>query len=313
MRLPRGIAEHVSNQTGRLAVAARWFAAHAWRTAGRATTDRERLYGGSTGLRIITFHETLGADLEQLELTVDWCQSRWPMARPEDADAILKGCWPYPTDRILVSFDDGWESNFAAAEWLARRGVSAVFFVVPSLIGRTPAEYLRFHEKFDVKADVPHSSGEARGLSVRQLVEMRAMGHRIGAHNFGHRDLGRLHALSDIRYEVDNAVDEIERIFGEPCKDFAIAFGQPFNVSDEAIVHLTEKELRVSSCHRGLNVPGKTPRFLLRHACEPHHPTAFTRVCIEGGADRHLAESARSMLRRVGPIPVATTAAPSRA
>lgn len=139
------------------------------------------------------------------------------------------------------------------------------------------------------------------------------MGHRIGAHNFGHRDLGRLHALSDIRYEVDNAVDEIERIFGEPCKDFAIAFGQPFNVSDEAIVHLTEKELRVSSCHRGLNVPGKTPRFLLRHACEPHHPTAFTRVCIEGGADRHLAESARSMLRRVGPIPVATTAAPSRA
>jgi polysaccharide biosynthesis protein PslH len=305
LRAPGPIAENVETHTGPLAAAARWAAAQAWRATGRAARDRELLYGGSTGLRIVTFHETLGADLEQLEQTVDWCRGRWPMARPEDADAILEGRWPYDTDRILVTFDDGWDSNFAAAEWLARQGISAVFFVVPSLIGRTPTEYLRFHEAFHVKADVPMSSSGAKGLTAVQLREMKAMGHRIGAHNFGHRDLGRLHALADIRYEVDNATDALGDVLGAPCVDFAIAFGQPFNVSDEAIVHLKARDLRVSSCHRGLNVPGKTPSFLLRHACEPDHPTAFTRVCIEGGGDRHLFESARLMVRRVGALPIA--------
>jgi polysaccharide biosynthesis protein PslH len=301
---PRPAGEKAES-TGKLAAAARWTAAQAWRTTGRAARDRELLYGGATGLRIVTFHETIGADLEKLKRTVEWCQSRWPMARPEDADAVLDGRWTYDTDRILVSFDDGWESNFQAAEWLARTGVSAVFFVVPSLIGRTAAEYLRFHERLGVKADLPLATTGSRGLSAGQLREMKAMGHRIGAHNFGHRDLGRLHVLSDIRYEVDRATDELGEILDAPCKDFAIAFGQPFNVSDEAIAHLKERDLRVSSCHRGLNVPGKTPTFLLRHACEPHHPTAFTRVCIEGGADRHLHESVRMMVRRVGALPVA--------
>jgi peptidoglycan/xylan/chitin deacetylase (PgdA/CDA1 family) len=300
----RGIAARVPRLAGGVAVASRWVAAQVWTTSGRAARDREAFYGGAAGLRILTFHETIGSQLEQLKRTVDWCRSRWSMAHPEDADTLFDGRWPHARDRILVSFDDGWESNFHAAEWLAREGVPAVFFVVPSLIGRTATEYLRYHERFNVTVDLPHATAGARGLSASQLREMKAMGHRVGAHNFGHRDLGRLHALADIRYEVDNAVDELANVLGEPCADFAIAFGQPFNVSDEAIAHLKDRGLRVFSCHRGLNVPGKTPRFLLRHACEPYHPWAFTRVCIEGGADRHLRDSARLMVRRVGVLPV---------
>ena len=300
----RRVSDRAVSLDGRVGTVARWAAAQGWRASGRAARDREALYGGSTGLRIITFHETLGPELEQLTETVEWCRENFPMARPEDADAVIEGRWPYDTDRVLVTFDDGWSSNYRAAEWLARMGISAVFFVVPSLIGRTREEFLRFHEDFNVKADAPHGSAGARGLSKAQLLEMQSMGHRIGAHNFGHRDLGRFHALSDIRYEVDNSTSELGDILGAPCIDFAIAFGQPENVSDEAIAHLKSRDLRVSSCHRGLNVVGKTPRFLLRHACEPDHPTAFTRVCIEGGGDRHLDKSAKLMLRRVGALPV---------
>ena len=64
------------------------------------------------------------------------------------------------------------------------------------------------------------------------------MGHRIGAHNFGHRDLRFLRALPDIRYEVDNALEGTSEILGAPCNDFAIAYGMPHNLSDEAIVYL---------------------------------------------------------------------------
>jgi hypothetical protein len=95
----------------------------------------------------------------------------------------------------------------------------------------------------------------------------------------------------------------VGELTGEPCEDFALAFGQPENVSDAASVHLSEKVKRVYACHRGLNVPGRTPRFLLRHAVEPHHPDVFTRACLTGSADRHLEHRAAEMLRRVGPLP----------
>jgi len=290
----------------------RWVLAEVWRTLDRARRDRALLYGGATGLRIITFHETRGDDLRRLQQIVDWCRRRFAMATPEDADAVFAGSWPHAADRVLVTFDDGWESNYEVARWLADIGLSATFFIVPSLVGRTADEYIRFHGANHVVATVPEASAGTRGLSIAQLREMRAMGHRIGAHNFAHRDLGLLRALPDIRYEIDNALEGVSAILGTECNDFAIAFGQPGNVSDEAISYLRELQargLRIYSCHRGLNVPGKTPCYLLRHGWEPFHPANFTRICIEGGGDRRLNRDVQLMVSRVGKLPVANGAA----
>jgi peptidoglycan/xylan/chitin deacetylase (PgdA/CDA1 family) len=286
----------------------RWGLAELWRASGRVRGDRRLLYGGASGLRILTFHETLGEDLRRLQRIVEWCRSRFAMGTPADADQVAAGRWPHGSDRILVTFDDGWESNFEAARWLASIGVSAIFFVVPSLIGRTADEYLTFHTRNGVTPHVPEGSSGARGLSPAQLREMRAMGHRIGAHNFAHRDLGSLHALADLRHEIDNALQSLNEILGARCEDFAIAYGMPYNVSEEAISHLKDLQargIRIYSCHRGLNVPGKTPSFLLRHPWAPVHPMNFTRLCIEGGADRHLGGWIQQMVRRVGALPLA--------
>jgi hypothetical protein len=293
--------------TPALSSALRWVLAELWRTSGRVRSDRVRLYGGRSGLRILTFHETLGDDMKRFQRIVEWCRSRFAMATPADADEIAAGRWPHDADRILVTLDDGWESNFEAARWLADIGVSAIFFVVPSLIGCNADEYVRFHARNRLIPGLPEGAHGARGLSLEQLREMRAMGHRIGAHNFGHRDLGLLHALPDIRYEIDNAIERIGELLGAPCNDFAIAYGMPHNLSDESIAHLKglqARGTRIYCCHRGLNVPGKTPSFLLRHACDSFHPMNFTRICIEGGGDRRLGAWARLMVHRVGVLPV---------
>src|SRR5215471_2279404 len=156
-----------------LASSMRWVLAELWRTSGRVRGDRLLLYGGRSGLRILTFHETRGDDMKRFERIVEWCRSRFAMATPADADEIAAGRWPHASDRILVTFDDGWESNFVAARWLASLGVSAIFFVVPSLIGRDAREYVRFHAQNQVIPGVPEGSSGARGLSLAQLREMR--------------------------------------------------------------------------------------------------------------------------------------------
>src|SRR5215831_15871008 len=254
----RGPRTRVHPQLGRvcdmrasLEKAKRWILAELWRTSGRARSDRALLYGGARGLRILTFHETRDADLARLKQIVEWCRRRFTMATPADADALFAGKWPHPGDRILITFDDGWESNFEAAKWLASVGVSAIFFVVPSLLGRSAEEFVAFHARNRTVPSVPEASAGARGLTVGQLCAIRDMGHRIGAHNFAHRDLGRVHSLDEIRYEVDNAVNDLSELLGARCDDFAIAFGMPSNVSEEAIGYLKDLQsrgLRVYSC-----------------------------------------------------------------
>jgi len=282
----------------------RWGAAHWWRASGRARRDRRELYGGAHGLRIVCFHDMPPANLEALDGIVDLARRRMAIGSPADADGLFEGRWRADgVDRLLFTFDDGLATQYEAARRLAQARVSAIFFVVPSLVGRTMAEFVRFHAENGVRAYAPVRDSEARGLSAAQVREMVAMGHRVAAHNFAHRDLGRIHDPGAIHYEVTRAVEGVAALTGGECRDFAIGFGQPDNVSDEAAAFLAASGLRVYACHRGLNVPGRTPRFLLRHSFEPDHPMAFTRVCLEGGADRRLADRASRMARRVGVLP----------
>jgi hypothetical protein len=282
----------------------RWAAAQWWRSTGRVARDRAELHGGATGLRAVTFHETAVGDLDQVKRVVDWCRRRFDMATPADADDLFEGRWrPRQVDQMLVTFDDGLASQYEAARWLADVGIQAIFFIVPSLIDRTMAEFVAFHAQGGVEAYPPLPVAGARGLASSQVREMMAMGHRIGAHNFAHRDLGRLHSPADLRYEVANAIEVVGTLTSRACRDFAIGFGQPENLSDEAAAFLLESGHHVYACHRGLNLPGKTSRFILRHSFVAAHPMAFTRICLEGGADLRLADRAREMVRRVGVLP----------
>jgi len=112
------------------------------------------------------------------------------------------------------------------------------------------------------------------------------MGHRIAAHNYSHRDLGGLSSAEDLRYEIDEAIEAVERMLaGVACADFAIGFGQPHNVSPEAAEWLQRRCPRVYACSRGLNVVGITPRFALRDGLSFADPMICLRACLDGATD----------------------------
>jgi glycosyltransferase involved in cell wall biosynthesis/peptidoglycan/xylan/chitin deacetylase (PgdA/CDA1 family) len=290
---------------GAMGTSLRWVASQVWTASGQAARNRAALYGGGFGLRIAVFHGTPRRTLETLKRTVEWWGERWPLASPADADAVVAGRWEGGADRLLVTFDDGLASNYEAAVWLARAGVRATFFVIPSFVDRTVAEFVRYHDERGVRAFPPVPDGDLRALSTSQVRELASMGHRIAAHNDAHRDLGALHDQGDLRREIGGALDGIAELTGAVCRDFAVGFGQPGNVSPEAVAHLLDSCPNVYMCYRGLNVPGRTPLFLLRHAHDPGHPAAFTRLCLQGGADHWLIERVRDMEARVGLLPPA--------
>jgi hypothetical protein len=250
--------------------------------------------------------------MPRFQAIVEWALDHFDLADPADIDAVRDG---QPTtwlrDKIAFTFDDGYADHYRAALWLRERGVRATFFVVPSFIGRSIREYLEFHDARGVRAfDFAIDPRSRCGMSTEQLREMLAMGHRIGAHNYGHRSLADLRTARDMDYEIENALTGVEELAEARCEDFAFAFGHPQFISDEAIRYLTGRCKRVYACVRGLNVPGLTPAFLLREDVLLSYPIRLVRQCIVGGADDRYASMRSQLLERTGPLPLQQNASP---
>jgi peptidoglycan/xylan/chitin deacetylase (PgdA/CDA1 family) len=270
---------------------------------GAAERARRDLYGGRHGLRVINLHDVPPHYFDWFRRLLDWVGETFSIVGPEAAAEILAGrAAPPARDQVLFTFDDGFESNYAAAEHLASRGIRAAFFVVPSFLDRTVEEYLAYHRGRGVDAFTFNSHGSRGGLSRFQVREMLAMGHLVAAHNYAHRDLGKLRSAADLDYEIDQAVDAVAELTGQPCEDFAIGFGRPRNISVEAVARLQQRVQRVYACVRGLNVPGQVPRLLARDSINLDQPFIYQKACIRGGMDLRWAHEIEQLKQLGGTV-----------
>lgn len=277
----------------------------AWLTfRDEATRARREIHRGRNGLRMVVLHDTPAPLLPRLERLLDHAEDRFDVVGPEAAVDLLAGRFTARgRDALLFTFDDGFASNHAAAERLAARGIRGLFFVIPSFIDRTLGEWTAHHRRAGRDAFAIRSGGTRRGLSRTEVREMMAMGHVIGGHNDAHLDLGGVADPEMVRGEIDRALEGVEALTGTPCADFAFAFGRPRNIRPQAVARLDERGVRTYACVRGLNLPGLTPRLLLRDQIEPGEPWLFQRACLAGAIDRRWLSEVDGLRRLGGVLP----------
>lgn len=115
-------------------------------------------------------------------------------------DALI-GQSPLPKRAVVITFDDGWATQFQYAfPVLARLGFTATFFVFTSPICR-----------------------DARFMTWHQLRQMLDAGMSIGSHSRTHPYLTRSDALTN---EVTGSRRDIERELGCAPDFFAYPFGE---------------------------------------------------------------------------------------
>jgi peptidoglycan/xylan/chitin deacetylase (PgdA/CDA1 family) len=274
--------------------------------SGLGQRNRRMLYPDTQGLRMVTLHETRGTEqMDRLKRLVDYCEQHFDWGTPDDVVSLCAGTFvPGDRDHVLLTFDDGHGDNFDAASYLATKGIRALFFVIPAFIGRSVEAYYELHKANGVQAfRFASHHAESRGLSRTQVREMKAMGHLIGGHNYAHRDLGLLCRDEDLEYEIRRSLEDLGDILGESCQDFAYGFGRPEHISAEAYDFLNMNCARLYSSVRGLNVPGLSPRLLLRYPANLWHPFAFTVAALNGALDHRSVGQWEALERLAGRLP----------
>jgi peptidoglycan/xylan/chitin deacetylase (PgdA/CDA1 family) len=117
--------------------------------------------------------------------------------------AALEGRDTLPARAVVITFDDGWETQFIHGLPVLRRfGYTATFFVFTQPIGRNTA-YMTWNE-------------------LRELI---GAGMTIGSHSRSHPLLTRSRDRNVIRDEVEGSREVLERSLGVPIDFFAYPYG----------------------------------------------------------------------------------------
>ena len=123
-----------------------------------------------------------------LEMLVTGSEVVVPLLAPSTASQIRS---------VALTFDDGTDDHGRVGEELAKRGISAIFFVPAGKVG-LPGR-----------------------LSARMIRDLRAWGHTIGSHGFTHTPLDRALSFADIRRELGDSKALLEDHTGARVDYFA--------------------------------------------------------------------------------------------
>jgi peptidoglycan/xylan/chitin deacetylase (PgdA/CDA1 family) len=199
-------------------------------------------------------------------------ESGRPVVGLADALAALRGEAALPQSAVALTFDDGYADNHAEAlPVLERVGFPAVFFLVTGAVGTTSTidRYARCCRR-------------DRMLDWREVSDLRARGHAIGAHGRTHRELASMDP-EEVRAEASACARDIEDRLGETPRLFCYPRG-----STSATVRRIIGECGfVAACtvRPGPNAPGTDLLDLRRTEVSGDDTVEDFLIKLDGGFD----------------------------
>lgn len=246
-------------------------------------------------LRIATFHSVPREHLGRLRTLLERLRRRFVPASAGEIEGLAAGTWTPGRPCLAITFDDGFADGIEAAEIVREIGFRAIYFVVPSFVGRSMDEFLAYNRRRGVTAfDFSDPGGSRRGFSRADLRLLLSMGHTIGCHPMAHRNLAALDA-DGLAYDIDGAKAEIEDLVGGAVEHFSFSHGHASHLSVEADARIRSLFRHVYAGVRGSNASPPDP-FFWRDACDLKHPRPFLEFCIAGGCDRWWRHERESLL-----------------
>ena len=166
-------------------------------------------------------------------------KNEYEFLNPEDFISVISGNLHLRDTHRLLTFDDGFYSNyFAAKKILCPLGIYAIFFI--------PTGFIDAKDKIEQKQFVMQNinngeicpninDAEIAPMNWENLSELIASGHLIGSHTKNHLRLSKIDSLDLLHEEIISSGDRIEEMLGINVEHFAFPFGDIGSINKKAI------------------------------------------------------------------------------
>lgn len=244
--------------------------------------------------RILLFHEVDIADEDRFIAQIDSCAKNWSFIDPNRCDIENGGLSSSKTRELILTFDDGFSSDFRLAQnVLNPRGIKALFFVIPEFVDlKTEEDKSLFVSNRLYPGTKPSRvPSHLRSMNWEQISILSRQGHTIGSHSSSHKRLSNISDEEELAREIVRSRQLIEKVIGKKVEHFAFPFGNLSSISLRSLQLARENYKYVYSGLRGSNheIP---PGFVLRReTLHPWDPKGFESAILNGATDSRFRDS----------------------
>lgn len=237
-------------------------------------------------LRVLVFHDIPPNSIGLFSDQIKWIKRRWKFIDSETFGSIIMGNCPLNEDSLLLTFDDGFYSNYhVAMNVLNSMNIKAVFFVVSGFIDtKSEIESRNFISK-GIRRDLSPAMMPShwKAMSWADLRKLQSIGHTIGAHTATHVRLSELNNDLELIREIAESADYIEDKIDRSVNSFAFTFGDYSSLSKKAVMIAANRFQYVYSSLRGDNVIKNHPKMICRDTIAPIDSNWLMGSLLEGG------------------------------
>ncbi len=245
------------------------------------------LFRNKNIIRILVYHHVEKKDFKKLSKQLKNLKKNWNFISPKQFENhlnkkdILKG------RNLLVTFDDGFKSNFfVEKQVLDRLKIKAIFFV--------PSDFIKFNsikksQKFlnnNILDHIkPKDFKKLRNMTINDLRTLLKKGHEIGCHTKTHANLGQINDISKLKKEIIKSSKFLKNVLKKNIKHFAFSYGNYKSMNYKSLKIAFQNYEYIYSCLRGNNFYNYNKNLIKRDTVYLDSSNDLLKIFLSGFVD----------------------------
>jgi peptidoglycan/xylan/chitin deacetylase (PgdA/CDA1 family) len=238
-------------------------------------------------LRVLILHDIPKDEIEKFAILLQWLQKRWKFVTPDTFELMSNGNMPIIGRNLLLTFDDGFISNYDVATTVLRQlKIKAIFFVITDFINLNNNNDIRnfIYNKIQLGTNESEITDQQLNMKWKHLANLIADGHAIGAHTKSHKSLAKMVDSVEMKNEIIKSADLIQQNLNYNVKHFAFPFGNINNINMLSYHVAISRFDYIYSGFRGNNVKNRS-HSIMRDAISTKESKYLIGSYLEGSVD----------------------------
>jgi peptidoglycan/xylan/chitin deacetylase (PgdA/CDA1 family) len=194
-------------------------------------------------LRVLLYHDVPPSKFKIFESQIEWLTKRWDFITPYEFKLYVSGKKKLSGKKLLLTFDDGFRSNYEiASSFLDKHGIKAIFFIVSDIsLGGDENKTKELLSKNIIMRSENSPLNNICMMGSKELTELLKAGHTIGAHTKTHRRLTEIQKLNELEDEILDSASKLELYLDIKVDDFAYTYGDLMSFNRESFLMANKK------------------------------------------------------------------------
>jgi len=245
----------------------------------------------NNNLRVLLFHYIAKKDFNKFKKIIEWLSKEWKFISANDFGKMIKGDKQITGNNLLLTFDDGYLSDYCIAkEILSPMGIPALFFII--------SEFCMMDDKNEQKMFIgknlypkwhggnsPSQKTELINMSIKNIKYLIQSGHEIGYHTASHPRLSTIKNESTLINEIINGADELESMLNIRINHFSFSFGDLDSFNQKALKIAESRYKFIYTGMRGNNASHLNPLAIRRESISVNDSNNLIGSFLLGAAD----------------------------